>query len=238
MVLIAGGWLPRNFSKGDVNLKPRKFWIDSFYMDKYLVTQQHFQMIMGTNPSRWQQDNNPVERITWVGAAKYCNKRSLMEGLQPAYKEATWECNFEANGYRLPTEAEWEYAACGGKDMFYFFGNDPKRLRFFAWIKENSGGRTRPVGQKLPNPFGLYDIYGNVWEWCNDFYLENYYQDAPEKNPTGPKTGKDKVVRGGCWDSNPEECTSFFRGKAEPAYTDICIAAYDIYGFRIVRKAK
>ncbi|MDO9574363.1 MAG: formylglycine-generating enzyme family protein, partial [Candidatus Contubernalis sp.] len=138
MVLIPGGWLTKDSPKGQVDAKSRKFWVDSFYMDKYPVTQQHFQMIIGMNPSRWQQDNNPVERVTWVGAVKYCNKLSAMEGLQPVYNEKTWEANFEATGYRLPTETEWEYAARGGKDTLCFFGNDLKKLRFFAWIKENS----------------------------------------------------------------------------------------------------
>ena len=237
MVLIPGGRVTRAAPKGQANAKPLKVSVDSFYMDKYLVTQRQFQIVMGTNPSRWHQDNNPVERVTWADAAKYCNKRSLQEGLQPAYNETTWECNFEATGYRLPTEAEWEYAACGGKETLYFFGDDPKKLKFFAWTKENSGGKTKPVGQKPPNPFGLYDIYGNVWEWCNDFYEENYYQSSPEKNPIGPKTGKEKVVRGGCWSSNPQECTSAFRNKAIPAYVDICTASYDIYGFRVVKRA-
>ncbi len=234
MVLIPEGWFQMSAPGG----KSVRVWVDSFYMAKYPVTQASFQRIMGINPSRWRDESNPVESITWAGAAKYCNRLSRQEGLQPVYNEETWEINYNAGGYRLPTEAEWEYAARAGTDTKYFWGDEPRNLRIFAWVDENSGGRTRPVGRKPPNPFGLHDIYGNVMEWCNDFYQQDYYPSENEENPRGPGEGELKVVRGGAWDASPDEANSVFRGSAKPGYVDICTAAYDIYGFRIVRGAK
>ena len=112
-----------------------------------------------------------------------------------------------------------------------FYRNE---LRNFSWFKGNSGGRPRPVGKKLPNPWGIYDLYGNTWEWCNDFYQVDYYQESPEKNPKGPETGDNKVLRGGSWDSDADQCRSSFRYNEVPGYTDICFG-YDIYGFRCVK---
>ncbi len=159
-----------------------------------------------------------------------------MEGLQPCYDLKTWECNFDANGYRLPTEAEWEYACRAGTKTAYFFGNDPSKLTDYAWFDKNSGGQPQPVGQKLPNPWGLYDMYGNVWQWCNDFYKVDYYQEAPKENPRGPKTGETKVVRGGAWKFSAQNCRSGYRYNEDPGYADVCFG-YDIYGFRCVRSA-
>ncbi len=239
MVLIPGGWFIMGDKEGEVDEKPpHKVYISSFYMDKYPVTQEEYEKVMGENPSKWIGKRKPVEQVTWFDAVRYCNARSKLEGLQPCYDTKTWKCNFEANGYRLPTEAEWEYACRAGSTTKYFFGNDPNKLKYFAWYKENSNGKTHPVGQKLPNRWGLYDMYGNVFEWCNDFYKRDYYKESPEKNPEGPETGKEKVVRGGSWNSTSEECRSSYRYKEDPGYGDICIGAYNIYGFRCVRKAE
>jgi len=236
MVFIPGGYFIMG-DKSREDAKPHRVYVSSFYMDKYLVTQEEYERVMGENPSKWVGGKNPVEQVTWFDAVRYCNARSELEGLQPCYDTETWECDFEADGYRLPTEAEWEYAARAGTTGKYFFGNDPKKLKHFAWFKENSGGRTHPVGKKLPNPWGLYDMYGNVWEWCNDFYKKDYYEESPERDPKGPKSGKERVVRGGCWNSTAEECSSSYRHKADPTYGDVCIGKYDIYGFRCVRRA-
>ena len=113
---------------------------------------------MGTNPSRWKGGTNPVEQLRWSDAAKFCNKRSEAEGLQPCYDLSTLKCNFDANGYRLPTEAEWEYACRANTATAYFFGDNPAKLGDYAWFEKNAGGKTRPVGQKRPNPWGLYDM--------------------------------------------------------------------------------
>jgi len=220
-----------------VDEKPHKVILDAFYMDKYPVTQGEFEKVMKENPSRWKGTRNPVEQIRWSDAVKYCNARSHLEGLQACYDLKTWICNFNANGYRLPTEAEWEYACRAETKAAYSFGDDPAKLKNYAWYKENSGGRPRPVGQKLPNAWGLYDMYGNVWCWCNDFYKVDYYQESPQKNPKGPKTGKTMVLRGGCWNSPAEECSSSYRYNENPGYADKCFG-YDIYGFRCVRNTR
>jgi sulfatase modifying factor 1 len=234
MILVPGGSFVMGDKKGDVDEEPHEVYVDSFYIDKYLVTQEEYEKVMRENPSRWKGRKNPVEQVRWSDAVKYCNARSRVEGLQPCCNLETWECNFNADGYRLPTEAEWEYACRAGTKSSYSFGDDHRELRNYAWSKENSGGRPRPVGQKLPNPWGLYDMYGNVWEWCNDFYKVDYYQESPEKNPRGPKTGDTKVLRGGCWDATADKSRSSYRYNENPGYTDVCFG-YDIYGFRCVR---
>ena len=234
MVLVPSGWFIMGDEKGQIDEKPHKVHTSSFYIDKYPVTQEEYQRVMGENPSRWKASQNPVEQVRWSDAVRYCNARSRLEELQPCYDLETWECNFNANGYRLPTEAEWEYVCRAGTETRFFFGNSQSKLKRYAWSKENSGGRPHPVGQKLPNPWGLYDVYGNVWEWCNDFYKVDYYQESPKENPNGPKTGDSKVVRGGAWNSNAESCCSSYRYNENPGYVDACFG-YDIYGFRCVR---
>lgn len=235
LVLIQGG----RFSMGDkdqVDAPVHEVAVSSFYMDRYLVTQEEFQKVMGDNPSRWKGDKNPVEQVRWSDAVKFCNQRSQLEKLQPCYDLKTWKCNFDADGYRLPTEAEWEYACRGGSTTAFFFGDDPAKLGEYAWFEKNSGGRPQPVGQKQPNAWGLYDICGNVWEWCNDFYKVDYYKESPQADPRGPEEGQTKVVRGGAWRFKPEACRAGYRYNENPGYADVCFG-YDIYGFRCVRKA-
>jgi formylglycine-generating enzyme required for sulfatase activity len=235
MVLLPAG----RFTMGDkdeIDAQPHEVFISSFYIDKYLVTQQQYKKVMEENPSRWKADKNPVEQVRWSDAVKYCNTRSLKEGLLPCYDLKTWKCNFDANGYRLPTEAEWEYACRAGTKTKYFFGNDSSKLADYAWLDENSGGKPHPVGQKQSNPWGLYDMLGNVWQWCNDFYKVDYYQESPEENPRGPDAGETKVVRGGAWKFSADSCRSGYRYNEDPGYSDVCFG-YDIYGFRCVRNA-
>jgi formylglycine-generating enzyme required for sulfatase activity len=235
MVQISGG----KFTMGDkdeVDAPPHEVIISSFLMDKNLVTQEQFQKVMGTNPSRWKGDKNPVEQLRWSDAVKFCNKRSELEGLQPCYDLKTLKCNFDASGYRLPTEAEWEYACRAGTTTAYFFGDSTAKAGDYAWFDKNSGGHPRPVGQKQPNPWGLYDIAGNVWEWCNDFYKVDYYRESPRENPQGPNEGENKVLRGGAWRFSADNCRSGYRYNESPGYSDVCFG-YDIYGFRCVRKA-
>ena len=141
-----------------------------------------------------------------------------------------------ANGYRLPTEAEWEYACRAGTTTAYFFGDDASKLKAYAWFEDNSGGKPRPVGQKPANPWDLYDMHGNIWEWCNDFYKVDYYQESPGENPRGPETGETRVLRGGAWKFSAESCSSAYRYNENPGYADVCFG-YDIYGFRCVRNA-
>jgi formylglycine-generating enzyme required for sulfatase activity len=232
--ISSGSFLMGDKSQSDA--PPHEVAVGSFYMDKYLVTQEQYQKVVGENPSRWKADKNPVEQVRWSDAVKFCNRRSELENLQPCYDLKTWKCDFAANGYRLPTEAEWEYACRAGTPTPYFFGDDPGKLGEYAWFEKNSGRRSQPVGQKLPNPWGLYDICGNVWEWCNDFYQVDYYQQAPRKDPKGPDVGQTKVLRGGAWRFGADTCRSGYRYNENPGYADVCFG-YDIYGFRCVRTA-
>ncbi len=163
MVHIPGGSFTMG-TKGEPDATPHQAFVSPFYMDKFLVTQEQYQRIVGDNPSRWKSGKNPVEQVRWSDAVKFCNKRSELEGLQPCYDLKTWQCNFTANGYRLPTEAEWEFACRAGAGTEYFFGDTPSKLGDYAWFEKNSGGRPHPVGQKRPNTLGLYDICGNVWQ--------------------------------------------------------------------------
>ena len=235
MVLIPGG----RFLMGDENeidAAPHEVVLSPFHMDKNLVTQAEYERVMGENPSRWKAGKNPVEQVRWSDAVKYCNGRSKLEGLEPCYDIESWQCNFAANGYRLPTEAEWEYACRAGTKTAYCFGNSPSKLSNHAWFEDNSGGKPRPVGGKPANPWGLHDMHGNLWQWCNDFYQVDYYQQSPEKDPPGPKSGETKVVRGGAWKFSADSCRSGYRYNENPGYADVCFG-YDIYGFRCVRNA-
>lgn len=228
-----------HFLMGDpneVDAAPHEVTVSAFFLDKNLVTQERYENLMHENPSRWKGSGNPVEQVRWSDAVRYCNKRSEAEGLQPCYDLKTWKCNFDANGYRLPTEAEFEYACRAGTTTPYNSGETPARLGDFAWFDKNSGGHPRAIGQKQPNGWGLYDMCGNLWEWCNDFYQVDYYGTSPKQDPRGPDEGKTKVVRGGCWRVSAENCRSGYRYNENPGYADVCFG-YDIYGFRCARKA-
>ena len=238
MVLIpAGEFVMGDDSGADDERPAHKVRLRAFYMDTREVTQASFQALMGRNPSRFKDPNRPVERVSWVMAVRYCNMRSLREGLQPCYDPQTLECDFSANGYRLPTEAEWEYACRAGTTTAYWFGNDSARLGDYAWFKANAGGTTHPVGQKTPNPWGLYDILGNVAEWCHDRYSPTYYSESPAEAPTGPTSGDERVLRGGSWRLSADACRSAARGSETPMFADACFGS-DAYGFRCVRSAR
>ena len=210
--------------------------LDAILMDKYEVTQAEFEKYQLPNPSHFKGANLPVEQVTWVQAAVYCNARSKAEGLTPCYNEDTAACDFEADGYRLPTEAEWEYACRAGSDSDYGFGSEVRRLGDYAWFADNSNKKTHPVGEKKPNAWGLFDMHGNVAEWCNDVYEKDYYSNAPAKNPHGPADGKEYVLRGGSWKSGAEALRSSSRLAESPGFSDACLAR-DAIGFRCVRKA-
>ncbi|MGE5294862.1 MAG: formylglycine-generating enzyme family protein [Solirubrobacterales bacterium] len=235
MVQIPGGQFTMG-DKDEPDAAPHEVAVSPFLMDKCLVTQEHYQKLMGDNPARWKSPKNPIEQVRWSDAVKFCNARSVAEGFTPCYNLDTWECNFDANGYRLPTEAEWECACRAGTKTTYFFGDSPSQLDDYAWVEKNSGGHPQPVGQKKPNPWGLYDICGNLWQWCNDFYGVEYYAQSPKENPRGPKEGDSRVVRGGAWKFSGDNCRSGYRYNENPGYVDVCFG-YDIYGFRCVRNA-
>src|ERR1043166_10303415 len=193
------------------------------------------------NPSHWQDNpQKPVERVRWRDAKQYCNDSALLEGLKPSYNEkaADWDCDDWANGYRLPTEAEWEYACRAGSDQQYDFGQADK-LRQYGWFGENAEQQTHPRGKKKPNAFAIYDLYGNVSEWCEDVYSPTYYKESPAADPPGPASpGKDvkRVIRGGSWKSSADMCRASFRQGERTGDTDACFLT-DYCGFRCVRRA-
>jgi formylglycine-generating enzyme required for sulfatase activity len=241
MIYLAGGEFNMGSSQGNPDEAPvHKVKVSGFMMDKFEVTQEMLVKVQLPNPSHWNENpKKPVERVRWRDAKQYCNERSLLEGLKPCYNEKTPEldCDYLANGYRLPTEAEWEYACRAGTDNAYDLGQSDK-LRQFAWFADNADEKTHPAGQKKPNRWGLADMYGNVSEWCEDVYSPTYYQDSPALDPRGPPSpGKDvkRVMRGGSWKSSAAMCRTTFRQGQRTGDTDACFYT-DYCGFRCVRR--
>lgn len=241
MVYLPGGEFTMGSSQGNPDEAPaHKVKITAFMMDKYPVTHEMFAKVQLPNPSHWQDSpKKPVERVRWRDAKQYCNERSIMEGLKPCYNEKTaeWDCDDSANGYRLPTEAEWEFACRAGTQDAYDFGA-PDKLRQYAWYAENSEEKTHPVGQKKPNRWGLHEMYGNVSEWCEDVYSADYYKTSPALDPNGPPSpGKDvkRVMRGGSWKSSADMCRASYRQGQRTGNTDACFYT-DYCGFRCVRR--
>jgi len=235
MVRIPEGWFLMGSSRGEPDEAPvHRVWIDAFLMDRTEVTQEAYGRFVLANPSHFKGPQLPVEQVSWAAAALYCNARSKAEGLKPCYDEETALCDFGASGYRLPTEAEWEYACRAGTDTEYPFGKIGWNLSAYAWFEANAEGMTHPVGQRRPNRWGLFDMLGNVAEWCNDIYSETYYAGSPDRNPTGPADGERYVIRGGAWNSPAAHCRSACRLTAGPGFQDACFRRDDI-GFRCVR---
>jgi formylglycine-generating enzyme required for sulfatase activity len=182
-----------------------------FFMGKFLVTQADYQAVVGSNPSQFIGDSNrPVERASWNDSTNYCallTQQELTAGRIPV-----------GSKYRLPTEAEWEYACrAGSSDWRFYYGDDTATytsLPFYAWYNANSGGTTQPVGQKLPNPWGLYDMTGNVWAWVLDW--DGTFPGGSVTDPQGPATGTVRQMRGGCWSCVAWYCRSAMREPAAP----------------------
>ena len=259
MVLIETGIFlmgsPSNEPERRVDETPHRVTINSFYMGKYQVTQKEYQDVMGTNPSNFKGGNLPVETVSWYDAVEYCNTRSEQEGLMPVYtidndrsypgiqneyanvwRVVTWNRN--ADGYRLPTEAEWEYACRAGTttpfntgynittDHANYNGNYPYYFNATGAYQEC----TMEVGSFEPNRWGLYDMHGNVREWCWDWYGD--YGGSAQINPTGASLGFSRVLRGGHWNGDGRGLRSAYRSYYAPPFKSHSI------GFRIVRNAQ
>jgi formylglycine-generating enzyme required for sulfatase activity len=200
MVLVKGGTFMMGTNERVSDEEPvHRVTVNNFYIGKFEVTQEEWEAVMGNNPSLYKGDNLAVETVTWNDAVEYCNKRSRKEGLNPCYTIKNHDITFDidADGYRLPTEAEWEYASRGGvksRNYRYSGSNNPEEV---AWYEVNAGGTSHPPGQLKPNELGIYDMSGNIWEWCWDWYDSDYYKTSPPDNPWGPGTGKKRIYRGG-----------------------------------------
>lgn len=193
-----------------------------FWMGKHEVTQREYEKVMTTNPSWFKGDSSrPVEQVSWDEAVAYCTRLTQMEFLSgrlpPGY------------AYRLPTEAEFEYACRAGTTTRFNYGDDLdySQLPEYAWYSANSEQASHPVGQKKPNGFGLYDMHGNVWEWCLDWYRERYPGGTVER-PLGPATGQTRIFRGGGWDYHAHSCRSAYRNSVAPSQRRLYV------GFRVV----
>jgi len=262
MIRVPGGTFTMGNTRGvvdeygdeyDDELPTHSVTLNTFYIGKYLVTQAEYSQYM---PSpNWDYglgDNYPAYYVSWYAILKYCNLRSMAEGLTPCYtisgstnpdnwgevptsRNSTWDaaiCNWNANGYRLPTEAEWEYAARAATNNpdYLYSGSDD--ISTVAWYWSNSGSSTHPVGTKAPNGIGTYDMSGNVWEWCWDWYSSSYYSSSPQNDPRGPESGSKRVLRGGSWlYPVATSCRVALRIYLNP------YLSYNLYGFRLCRAA-
>ena len=189
-----------------------------FYLGVTPITQGQWEQVMGDNPSAFKQGaNHPVENVSWRRVQEFVEALNRRE---------------QRSHYRLPTEAEWEYACRAGTTTEYSFGDDEEQLGEYAWYSDWPGGSTHPVGQKKPNIWGLYDMHGNVWEWVQDWYAEDYYKQFQSKtaiDPRGPKQGTYRVIRGGSWNNYATYLRSAYRDDRPPGN------AYDYVGFRLLR---
>jgi len=214
-VLIPAGSFLMGSAIGDPDEKPvHEVKITKpFYVGKYEVTQEQWQALMGDNPSSHQGPQNPMEQVSWLDCQDFLSKlKAKVDDLTP----------------RLPTEAEWEYACRAGSTGAYHFGEKPADLNAYAWYDKNSKETTHPVGGKKPNAWGLYDMHGNVYEWCADVYEASYYLSSPGENPQGPSSGTIRVARGGSWSFYAENCRAAKRFWNEPTFQ------FDNLGFRVV----
>jgi formylglycine-generating enzyme required for sulfatase activity len=219
MVFVKGGTFEMGCtseqSDCDDDEKPvHSVTVDDFYIGKYEVTQAQWKAIMGSNPSHFDDcgSNCPVENVSWNDVQEFIEKLNQKTG----------------KNYRLPTEAEWEYAARGGgKSKGYKYAGS-NSIGTVAWYDDNSGSETHPVGQKQANELGIYDMSGNVWEWCSDWYDSDYYSSSPRNNPAGPSSGSRRVLRGGSWGSRGRICRVANRNNLSPG------SSYSNSGFRLV----
>ncbi len=221
LVLIPAGEFLMGTPKGkrgsDENPQHRVKITKPFYLGTHEVTQQQWQTVMGNNPSLYKGPKNPVERVSWDDCQAFLKKVNQRSG-------------GAGRKYALPTEAQWECACRAGTSTPWSFGNDEARLGEYAWFYRNSGRKTHPVRQKQPNAWGLYDMHGNVWEWCSDLYDSSYYEKSPGSDPPGQSPGSyytHHVYRGGGWGRRAEYCRSAQRNSDAPGHVLISL------GFRV-----
>jgi len=221
--------------------------ISAFSLSETEITQKQWLDVMGSEDSHFNGygDSSPVDSVTWFDCIDFCNTLSQLESLPHCYEMAnvTYEsnhiksadvtCDFEATGYRLPTEAEWEYACRANTTTRFHSGDSDAALDRVAWANGNSEHRSHAVGEREPNAWGFYDMHGNVWEWCWDWYLVNYYASRPNPDidPTGHSVGDGRVMRGGSFSKSSIHCRSAVRSNNFPAH------GFQEYGLRVARSS-
>jgi formylglycine-generating enzyme required for sulfatase activity len=212
--------------------------VSGFAIGRVVVTRRLYRGLMAESPAAWKRDQDdallPANYVCWFDAVAFCNRLSERQGLTPCYRiedtQVRWEQ--DANGYRLPTEAEWEYAVRADTTTRWFCGDEPTELAHYAWFNEDLGtGAPHPVGQKEPNPWGLYDMAGNVYEWCWDWY--GPYAVKAGSNPIGTDTGAFRVLRGGAYGAEAGLLRSADRGRFVSVNRNP-----DFIGFRVVRRPR
>ena len=211
MVYVQGGTFQMGSNTGDIDEKPiHNVTLSPYKIGQTEVTQELWEAVMGSNPSKFVGLKRPVENVSWKDCQTFISELNRLTG----------------QSFRLPTEAEWEYAARGGvNDGTQYSGSDA--IATVAWYGTNSGGETHDVATKVPNRLGIYDMSGNVWEWCQDRYGSRYYKKSPNNNPTGPSSGFDRVNRGGSWNNLATFCRSACRYFNTPSFT------FDDLGMRL-----
>jgi formylglycine-generating enzyme required for sulfatase activity len=223
--------------------------VSSFYIDQYELTQSEYQAVMGNNPSYFPGvTNGPVEYVSWFNAIEYCNRRSMDEGLTACYSYGTYgtdpsnwpagwnsyqnhtnvSCSWTASGYRLPTEAEWQFAAMDGNQTHNYAYSGSNNIDEVAWYNGNSGSTTHSIGIKAANEFGTFDMSGNVQEWVWDIF--GNYPEGAQINPHGAESGNHRVLRGGSWSDSTYGCTVSNRGSNASA-----TSCFNFIGFRLCR---
>jgi formylglycine-generating enzyme required for sulfatase activity len=241
MVAIPGGTFVMGSAEDDAQADSKehpqhRVTVSDFLMARYPVTRKQYREVTGQRLQWWRwydlHPRLPANYVGWFEAVQFCNALSAQQGLQPCYiidrEQVIWD--EEADGYRLPTEAEWEYAVRADTTTRWFCGDETTALGDYAWYGENAGGRVRPVGQKKPNPWGLYDMAGNVWEWCWDWYGPYAAEAVPD--PIGPDTGAFRVLRGGAYWVVARNLRSALRDRNVPEDRRGGI------GFRVVRRPR
>ncbi|MBN1593185.1 MAG: formylglycine-generating enzyme family protein [Candidatus Coatesbacteria bacterium] len=262
MVAIPGGTFLMGSQEDEVEqwygeTPQRTVNVSAFQISETEITQEQWENLMGWNESLFKCGNHPVEIVSWFDCIDFCNRLSEAEGYAKCYAmenvaylgahitSADVTCDWEADGYRLPTEAEWEYACRAGSTTRYYWGdgNDESIMKQYCWYAKNAYDHywanpsadelgTQPVGRKIPNAYGLYDIAGNVGEFCWDWADFGYYGTRPDvdANPTGPESGSSKIARGGSWESLAQECRSAIRH-----WNYVWEWGFSV-GFRVVRR--